>query len=574
MGAVLALSWNEPSSAAVGRSIAVAAARNGFTPLSVTEAGWLGVGGPRAPALHDLKGGLTVLGDLFETPHAGFIGLGWRLDRLKAVTRCRWGRYLALDRDKDGSLRAVLRDPSGAMEVVTWMSSGVRIVSTGTPDWLMAAAPAPVAIDWDGVPALLMSPLAGLAQPPLRGLTVLNAGEVIDFDTGLREQVWRPVTADRVEIWDVRIAREGLRDRVETVVGCLAAQIGRPGAELSGGLDSAIIAVALGQGRKRVKLWLNAYSARAETDERRYARAVAAHLGLSFSPQQRIEQALESGVLDQTAGDVRPGYNGADPVFDALVADACETHGVDGLFTGKGGDALFYQGASAAVFGDLLQARGPWALMSPMLAGVARWTRRSMASVVKEAWSDQPVTPVGERVGILTAPSEGWVQSSHPWLDGAETLPRGKRLQLHALISNLAYATACRRTSVVDLIHPLMAQPLVEWAMKLPTPILTAGVTDRHLARSAFADSLPPDVVWRRSKGDYTATFEREAAASLPFLRAHLLDGLLARHGVIDRVRTEALLDRDRLMWGGGSHHLTSAAVVESWLRRWTGRRA
>jgi asparagine synthase (glutamine-hydrolysing) len=155
---------------------------------------------------------------------------------------------------------------------------------------------------------------------------------------------------------------------------------------------------------------------------------------------------------------------------------------------------------------------------------------------------------------------------------GAAALAPSKRLQLLALISNLAYVTACRRTGVVDLVHPLMSQPLLEWSMRVPSPVLTGGRMDRFLARTTFSDRLPDPIAWRMSKGDYTATFEREAAASLPFLRAHLLDGLLVQHGVLDRSRTETLLDRDRLMWAGGSGALTNAALVESWLRRWKAR--
>lgn len=570
MGAVLALSWREGASAEVGRSIVAAARQAGYTEVRKSPFGWIGVAGPRPPRLHDLRGGLFVVGDLFSVSGGPVLEMGGRLERLKGLVASYWGRYVAIDLDGDGTLRAALRDPSGAAEVALWTSDSVQILSTGVPDWLMRAAPATVSVIWEGVPVLLGNALAGLTQPPLNGLTVLDAGEMIDLDTGHRSQVWRPVGDKASDIWDPVAAREGLRQRVETCVDALAGDVTVPGAELSGGLDSAIVAVALGRHRPRVGLWLNAHSFRAETDERRYARSVAAYLHVPLTELQRLEQALEADVLNQTSDGVRPGYNGSDPVFDALVAEACQTRGLDGLFTGKGGDALFYQGGSGAIFADLWRAKGLAAVGSPVLTGVARWRRRSVWSVFAEAVTQRQPDAIPVDPGILAEPVATPVV--HPWLHGGESLGPGKRLQLHALISNLAYVTACRRTAAVDLIHPLMSQPLVEWAMRLPTPILTGGITDRHLARSAFADSLPAEVVWRRSKGDYTATFEREAAASLPFLKTHLLDGLLAQRGIIDRGRTEALLDRDRLMWAGGSHHLSSAALVESWLRRWTAR--
>lgn len=66
-----------------------------------------------------------------------------------------------------------------------------------------------------------------------------------------------------------------------------------------------------------------------------------------------------------------------------------------------------------------------------------------------------------------------------------------------------------------------------------------------------------------------TAYFGRQAAASLPFLREYLLEGRLASRGIIDRARTEALLDVDRLLWKGSVPDFTMAAVTESWIRRW-----
>ena len=581
MASVLALSWSA-SGADAASAIIAAAERAGMACVSSRPRGWIGVRGPRAPRLHDLHGGLLVLGDLFDGPSAPLTGRsearrpsarGGRLDRVRSLARTRWGRYVALDRDGDGTLRAAFRDPSGAHELVSWRSASVVVVSTQTPDWLMAAAPAPVRVDWARIPGLFTDALSGLTQPPLEGLDVLDAGEMIDLDDGRREQVWRPFANVEPDLWNERVARDGLRDRVRHCVLTLASVVAAPGAELSGGLDSSIVAAALGEHRGRVGVWLNAWSARPETDERLYAQAVAGHFGITLTACQRLEQALEADVLSRTSGGVRPGYNGADPTFDALIAEACRSSGVDGLFTGKGGDALFFQGLSGAVFRDHWKARGPLALVSPGLVGVARWTRKSVWSVLGGAWSWRPpATPVSGEVDILSEAPDGRSPDLHPWLTGAHGLGRAKALQLEALTSNLAYATACRRTEVVDLIHPLLAQPLVEWVMRIPAPVLTGGRMDRYLARAAFAPGLPPAVAWRRSKGDYTATFEREAAASLPFLRAHLLDGLLAREGVIDRVKTGALLDRDRLMWAGGGSTLTNAALVESWVRCWTAR--
>lgn len=569
--AFLALSW--PAESTAPDRLIQAAEQAGLTGLLISRRGWIGTGGPRPPRLHDLHGGLIVVGDLFEVDRSPQPGRSGRLNRLRGLTRSHWGRYVALDRDSDGGLRAVLRDPSGAFETATWRSVDVRVVSADTPDWLMRVAPPSVRINWSGVPALLGDPQAALTQPPLNGLTVLDAGECLDLDTEAREQVWTPVDGSAPDLWDTSAAREGLQSRVDDCVGSLISVADQSGAELSGGLDSAIVASAMGEKRRRVSLWLNAYSERPETDERAKAALVAAHLDLDLQYARRLEQSLEGEVLDQTAGGVRPGFNGADPTFDALIAAACRDAGVTALFTGKGGDALFYQGASAAILGELWQARGIRALTSPVLPGLARWMRRSVWSIIGENFRGGSRGPAAASDANLLL-AETACSPRHPWLAKAAGLAPSKQLQLQALISNLAYVTACRRTAVVDLIHPLMSQPLLEWSMRIPSPVLTGGRMDRFLARSAFSNRLPAAIAWRASKGDYTATFEREAAASLGFLKSHLLEGLLAEHRIIDRSRVESLLDRDRLMWAGGSGVLTNAALVESWLRRWTTRSA
>ena len=87
---------------------------------------------------------------------------------------------------------------------------------------------------------------------------------------------------------------------------------------------------------------------------------------------------------------------------------------------------------------------------------------------------------------------------------------------------------------------------------------------------------LAGNLVWPAQpvSGDRERVFGRQAAASIPFLRDHLLEGRLAARGLIDRGRTEALLDPDRLLWNGSVPDFTMAAVTESWVRRWEAIRA
>jgi asparagine synthase (glutamine-hydrolysing) len=73
----------------------------------------------------------------------------------------------------------------------------------------------------------------------------------------------------------------------------------------------------------------------------------------------------------------------------------------------------------------------------------------------------------------------------------------------------------------------------------------------------------------RRGKGDLSVFFAQSMAANLPFLTTFLLDGRLARHGLIDRTRLEPLLSRDELIWFDHSGEFTIAMVLEAWVRHW-----
>ena len=70
--------------------------------------------------------------------------------------------------------------------------------------------------------------------------------------------------------------------------------------------------------------------------------------------------------------------------------------------TGKGGDALFFQMPTPLVLTDLWQARGLAAIGHPLGAQVARWLRRSVWSVWREALQAPPqrVAPLVGRFGV------------------------------------------------------------------------------------------------------------------------------------------------------------------------------
>ena len=551
MRGYVALSWtaSDVASRSLARAIQERAVSEGFRAVEVSRCAWVGVQGPRPPAVHRPRTGCLVIGEVFghPAPLPGHASVGSDLEVANWYACNRWGRYILLFQKTGGGIRAIFRDPSGALEALNWKSGGVQVVAAHTPDWLMAAAPPKIGFDWDRLSQLVASPFTVDQRPAIRGLASVAAGELMAV-SGDRKLLWRPEAFAQQPVWERRKASEGLRETLDLCVSALAGQTSL-GVELSGGLDSSIIGGTLGDLGKPVNLALNTRSDRVETDEQAFAEAVAGRLGMTLTRRERLDIPYTADLFEATADGPVPSQNGRDLTNDRVVVDACQEAGVTTLMTGKGGDALFFQMPTPLAFADLWWRRPLRGLGSALLPGTARWTRTSTWSVLASARESRRVS-------------------------GATELPPAKLIQLDAIKSGMAYYSRCLRTEAVDMVHPLMAQPLVEWALRTPVPLLVSGGRDRALARKTFADRLPEAVATRQGKGDYGTYFNRQVAANLPFLRSYLLDGRLASEGVLDRTALEPRLQADALRWQGGAPEILSAVSTEAWVRRWARRGA
>lgn len=549
MRGFMAVSWSphDPVGVRTGRTLRTLAVADGWTAIEVKDASWVAVRGPNPPAVYSPRKDTLVVGEVFSHPDARPGSADGDTDRDVATwySRNRWGRYIILFRSPDGAFRSVFRDPSGSLAVHGWSARGVQILASSMFEGLIAAAPPNIDFDWDRVRALVERPFDLGGGGPVTGITTVQPGHLHETG-GQSHAVWAPAAIAAAPTRRIDLARVELQRRLDL---CVSALSGRRsiGMEISGGLDSAIVGGALKALGRPLAFGLNTRAPHAETDERRYAQAVAEAVGAPLTCLARADVAYSAELFEATAGDPWPSQNGRDLGNDLAVAAACREAGVDTLLTGKGGDALFFQMHTPLAFADLWWRRPLRSLVSGQLPGVARWTRSSTWSLIRTAQASRR--------------------------DDPDALPPGKRMQINAIASGLAYYSICRRSEGVDMIHPLMAQPLVEWALRTPVPHLVPNGRERGLARDAFAGRLPAAVVNRQGKGDYAAYFNQQVAQNLPFLNAYLLDGRLAAERVIDRAVMEARLDEDSLRWAGGASEILAAVSLEAWVRRWEGRR-
>ncbi|MET0569392.1 MAG: asparagine synthase-related protein, partial [Hyphomicrobiaceae bacterium] len=160
------------------------------------------------------------------------------------------------------------------------------------------------------------------------------------------------------------------------------------------------------------------------------------------------------------------------------------------------------------------------------------------------------------------------------WPDPLHRLSPVKRMQVEAIGGDRSAFGPSQCARSMDVIHPLLSQPLVEYGLSISAMTLTAGRRDRALARDAFAGRLPATVLTRRGKGSLTTYFGRTLAKSTPFLREYLLGGALSEARLIDESALASTLTPEYLMQHDCYAQVIALLQIEAWLRTWRDRLA
>jgi asparagine synthase (glutamine-hydrolysing) len=534
----------------------------------------------RLPVIALPSGRGYVLGDLFRQDETGPIG---ELPRSIAASGGRvlvdfyWGRYVALIEDAPGAPVEILRDPSGAIECVHARVGGALLVTSDVGFATRVGLLRPQ-VDWDFAAHFLAYPHLPLARTGLIGLRSTRPGccDAVsnnDLRTLVYWTPWRYAASER-RLTSLQAAGEQLRDRVASTVDALARPFQSILLELSGGLDSSIVAAALAAAARKPAA-LNIATEGPEGDERHHARAVADRLALRLF--DRTVSLAEPVDLRRSpaAGSPRPGVHAAVQLWDRAVLAAARDGDHDACFSGTGGDNVFCSLATAAPVADRAMAAGfgpgTMATIADVAAvhGCTLWTAIRLAIRQLRRARRVPGWPHDPR--FLARDAIPMAAEPHPWLDEpAGSLP-GTRAHIRSIMVAQAHMHGSERQRFVPLVLPLLAQPVMELCLAIPTWLWVAEGRERAVARHAFAGALPDTIVRRRTKGTMTAYCGEIFLRNRPVLRELLLDGGLAREGIVDRAAAEAALAAPGPLRGDDYFRLLAMADVEAWAQSWDG---
>jgi asparagine synthase (glutamine-hydrolysing) len=357
---------------------------------------------------------------------------------------------------------------------------------------------------------------------------------------------------------------------------------------LSGGLDSSILVSVLNKAPTRPRLVClnnrNPYDT--ISDERRYARIVAEQVACSLIEREQDAQFSIEPLLH-----LPPRESPWTNVFAIGEAqrfrrEVVHRHGIDAYFSGHGGDQIFFTGAADYMTADFVHRH----LFHPEVLSVALQAARvrrgalwpTLLGGIRDGLSSDPLQAalrLYEFSPLLTSQTADHVRRQRlylpHWFEDTDRLPPpGKCWQIISLSTNDILNDPWDLDTDPEIVNPLLSQPLQELCLSIPSYVLAYGARDRGLARIAFQEDVPLQILKRRDKGAISDYAKAIWASNMGFVRSILLDGALVTERLLDRTKVEKTLAGDFSRNLGSAALLINCTGVEAWLRSWSNSRA
>ena len=527
---------------------------------------------PSGMMLHAVSRGLTVLlGEQDPILNLEDIG-GWLVGRLFrrsdhrlitaldheaqaaiAASRGRhlienfWGSYVAIWLAPDGR-PMILRDPSATMPVFI-LGDGSNRTAASDIDLLIETSAFRPRVDWTSLAHHLRYPLLRSASTCLMELKELLPGECRSLVGAIDSEIlWHPASFLRAST-DKSASREtceALAGVIDAVVAAWSGCFSPTLLELSGGLDSSILAAALartGSSWSGVTIAMD----NLEGDERRYARLVAERFNTHLDERMLNADALEPLVPMRRMTAYPTGVRTLQGL-DALFHQAALSCSAKASFSGTGGDNIFCYLRSTAPILDAFRAGGlrvaSWAFANLVeFSGASAW--EVATSMVRRLWRERRGATYWITNDIYLMPGAAADCRGHPWLETTHSMRSGQRSHIKALLSVHPILAGHDRATTHTMIFPLLSQPVMEACLAIPSWQWTAQGRDREPARRAFAARLPSSILARRHKGHLESVIGAAFKRDLVRMRDLLVGGRLVQAGLVDgRAVAEAFTAR------------------------------
>lgn len=485
-----------------------------------------------------------------------------------------WGSFAAVMEDTDDGSVSILRDPSAGMPCYVVRSPDVACVSSDIPALILAGLLHPT-IDWDQLTTHLGVPNLKTRRTCLHNVDDISPGQHWRITNGNIigvDEAWSPwnFTAPRIKSADEASAL--VRAEVRRCVRAWSARYDKILLSVSGGLDSSVVAACLADAGAGARCYTMATNEPAG-DERQFAAILANHLGLPLTAHLYQADDIDPS-RSITAHLPRPLSQLHLQSRDRVVRELVGQHDIAALMNGLGGDHVFCTMPSATVILDRLIHRGPTIGVLRSVGDICRLTNSTawdVLSALRRRAVNGPPRRNWHNGGRFLSPVRLSKRSlpTHPWLDAPPSVLPGKRYHVEMLARVQNLIEGYERADNPVSISPLLARPVMELCLSIPTWLWCHGGADRSVARRAFSERLPPAITNRRSKGGPDAFASQVVEKFRSDLARQLCDGLLAEQGLVDVPRLRSILTASRPLTSAEYQPLMMLAEAEAWACSW-----
>ncbi|HEX3912162.1 MAG TPA: asparagine synthase-related protein [Steroidobacteraceae bacterium] len=501
-----------------------------------------------------------------------------------------WGNFVAFIVDSGEQAgggrgaRYVFKDPSGTLPCYFTERRGLHLVFSCLEDCRNMGLSFP--INWEFVRARAAHGFLAMEIPSLSGVATVHRGQCAKFDAGgkfvSRSAYWHPSQFAHVSelITDSASAAKAMCATVRSCIHSLAGHHANVLAQISGGLDSSIVLGLLGDAPTRPNITCYTdYAPEAVCDERRWARYATARGAYRHVEWCRDPREVRYKDVPKLSPTVEPASYFTHWQRGPWDRQMATEYGATAVFTGEGGDSTLCATAYSFAADHCFRRHGLKAQTLRTALRVATRRDRTVWQVLAKAISrevfgaghaderrrrsafNRLVSPDLRKEAATKGDADIWSSGGRI---SEETRQRLGMLAFPPVFYDLSTSA---QIVAPHAVAPLCAQPVVEICARIPIDIHFNGGRIRGLARKAFADVVPEPILRRQWKDRPSRFFEQVIQCNLPFLREHLLEGALARQGILDRAALELALRSGPSRSSAVSGEIFSHLDLELWIR-------
>jgi asparagine synthase (glutamine-hydrolysing) len=496
----------------------------------------------------------------------------------KALLTDFWGRYVGAFYNRQNNTATLVRDPQG-LSTLFYVLQSDGVIFANKLSLLYDALSNKRSIDFSYIAEYLLDENHALPTTPFK--------DIFELLPGIGLTIHRDGSATEQLLWDFERLKPTLITKVSdfeeellgTLQACVKAWVADSTGvciELSGGLDSSSVMVLTRSVLPDTKIIGINYidSTTSSSNEIEHAQEVAQACDASLlfvdSKDYRLVDRLPSSLRPD-----KPNIFLLNSCMDQAIYDLANAAGCPVIMNGQGGDHVFLSPPPHNALADYWLEQG--------LKG-SLGTLHTLSSTYRTSWGTllynnlKSLTPWQRSKKILPIINKPIVNpeliknlKSHTYYlhKTVRDFSPAKALQVQLIAHAISQAEREQRVYPTVTTHPLLSQPIVELALKIPTYQSFGNGFDRVFLRRAVNRIKPLQALWRRHKGHTTGTMLKHLEQEHAVISELIRNGHCMKNNILDKQLVEKYLITVRHGTTDGIFPLLRIITAELWFNQW-----